>query len=641
MVRIPDRIPGVRRAHSTPASGTLYQGAPGIALFLTELYRCTRETRFLRAAEGGLQHSLELSASAPPWSFGFHAGLVGLAYAFYRFGMISERPESFSTAEALLTPLVGNAERDQGIDVIGGAAGAIPALLVMRDHLRDELTLELARGLGERLLNRARRGCSGWSWGGVASAVQDLTGLAHGASGGAYALLELYNVTGEVRYRYAAEQAFTYERQFYDAAEGNWPDFRYIELSEYLSFGQVAALRARLREGDPLPPYHKTFMHAWCHGAPGIGLARLRAYELLDTQQYADEATAAVETTLRGIGDRPDNYSLCHGYLGNCETLILGAGILGRPELQSAAEHRADQGRAEFETVGRPWSCGTLGTVSDPSLLVGEAGIGYFFLRLSDSSTPCILFLTSERRATDKEYQPRHIAVLRRAYAEEHFGNTIRVIERLQPETFDALTAADVLPGDSEILRIREAIRAHVSTDRERAELFADAFAVEDCRFRLAAETKDLTQEVLEMIKRPSSTEVSWEASRFVLADHVKLVRTRCDWTDWLTREMSSPPAPARVPVITAVYRHDGFVHSRRLSSWTALVLEAVTTPRTNAEIVARLKAEVDVSDEYVSTAVLEQLQAAYAVGLIRCEVTPEPASVLVAAVEDVPPGNA
>jgi lantibiotic modifying enzyme len=74
-------------------------------------------------------------------------------------------------------------------------------------------------------------------------------------------------------------------------------------------------------------------MTAWCHGAPGIALSRLRAYEILKDNAYEAEALVAVETTRHAVESRRlsanANYSLCHGLAGNAEVLRFGSGVLG------------------------------------------------------------------------------------------------------------------------------------------------------------------------------------------------------------------------------------------------------------------------------------------------------------------------
>jgi lantibiotic modifying enzyme len=76
-----------------------------------------------------------------------------------------------------------------------------------------------------------------------------LAGLSHGAAGIAWALLALFARTGEERFRTAARGGIAFERSVFSTEAGNWRDLR--------------------------DPEHARFPTAWCHGAPGIGLARL------------------------------------------------------------------------------------------------------------------------------------------------------------------------------------------------------------------------------------------------------------------------------------------------------------------------------------------------------------------------------
>src|SRR5262249_25170878 len=140
-----------------------------------------------------------------------------------------------------------------------------------------------------------------------------LTGLLHGAAGAAFALLELFAATGEDRYRLVAEQAFAYERFWFDAGAHNWPDFR----------------KTPLKGRDSRPPVYGM---SWCHGAPGIAWSRLRAYALLKDASYREEATTALATTQstleRLIDSYEGNFSLCHGLAGNAEVFLYGEEVL-------------------------------------------------------------------------------------------------------------------------------------------------------------------------------------------------------------------------------------------------------------------------------------------------------------------------
>jgi hypothetical protein len=80
-------------------------------------------------------------------------------------------------------------------------------------------------------------------------------------------------------------------------------------------------------------------MLAWCHGAPGIGFARLRIRQLLpddqllpDEESILAETETAVATTARALtGTGLGNFSLCHGDGGNADMLLAAADLLDRP----------------------------------------------------------------------------------------------------------------------------------------------------------------------------------------------------------------------------------------------------------------------------------------------------------------------
>ncbi len=131
----------------------------------------------------------------------------------------------------------------------------------------------------------------------------------------------------------------------------------------------------------------------WCHGAPGIGFSRLRAWQILGDEIFREEASAAIRTTSRALSDtREGNFSLCHGRAGNAD-LLLYAG----PEYSSPARRVGEMGIEMYENERVPWPCGAPGGEETPDLMLGLAGIGYFYLRLHDPlQTPSVLMIAPE-----------------------------------------------------------------------------------------------------------------------------------------------------------------------------------------------------------------------------------------------------
>jgi len=269
-------------------------------------------------------------------------------------------------------------EAGNEFDLLAGRAGAIVGLITLQELLDEPSLLDPACQLGKALIETAIKDAGRWSWPSPRQPKsRNLAGLSHGASGAGYALHELAAVTGESVFYDAAEAAFSYERQLFDVEARNWPDLRDI------------GSRSRMTASPP-------FMTSWCHGAPGIALSRLRAYELIGQEAHRDEAIVGVETTRRfveavvlgGVG----NYSLCHGLAGNAEVLLYAQMVLGADWVSCgrAALNVAEAGIKAFAKPGNAWPCGTRGGET-PNLMLGLAGIGMFYLRLEHPHIPSAL----------------------------------------------------------------------------------------------------------------------------------------------------------------------------------------------------------------------------------------------------------
>ena len=266
-------------------------------------------------------------------------------------------------------------------DLISGKAGAVIGLLILRNILDDASLLDFAEQLGNELIQSADKAGLTYSWKAPTILNQrNLTGLSHGTAGVGYALLELYRATGNSIYKKSAEFAFQYERHFFDAEAGNWPDFR----------KELGSSNKR--------KHSLNFATSWCHGAPGIAMSRLRAYEILKDSTYKAEAIVALQTTRKmietSIQSGTENYSLCHGLSGNAEALLYGTQVLGQEWLEGFAVSCkiGNIGIDTYAKHNRPWPCGTYNGQT-PNLMLGLAGIGYYYLRLHNSAVPSILLL--------------------------------------------------------------------------------------------------------------------------------------------------------------------------------------------------------------------------------------------------------
>jgi lantibiotic modifying enzyme len=374
---------------------TLYAGSSGVALFLAQLSMTAGGDEFRPTALAAARHAVSRYEDiAPAARLGFYTGWSGLAAALLRVGLLLDSAEFVNAGTGLLQDvarLVAAVRRDGAVpagghefDLTSGVAGAIPALALGYRVTHDDALAAAVADAAEWLADSADKRRRGWSWRSPSMRNQrNLTGLSHGAAGVAVAFLEAYRLTGDELFATGARNAMCYEDQWLDLDEGNWPDFR----------EQQANSRTR------------TFVTLWCHGAPGIALSRLYAYEHLGEDQWRQDALTALSTTTstvrRLVEAGGTDFSLCHGLTGTVECVqeahrVLGAGVGGLDLPRLVAQH----GLESYAQPGLAWPCGTR-TEETPNLMLGLAGIGYFYLRLAAPDVPSILLATSWDLARD------------------------------------------------------------------------------------------------------------------------------------------------------------------------------------------------------------------------------------------------
>ena len=359
----------------------LYNGASGIALFLAAHAAVTADAASAELAHAGLAHIRKnlKSRNAPRLArslgIGAATGLGSIVYAFAVIAKCLGEAGILEDAERAVRLFTDELiAADKQLDVMGGAAGGILALLrLYRDTQSDE-ALTRAIHCGEHLLARDRVGVIGRrSWVGQGFGGSALNGMSHGAAGFAYALGSLAASSGREEFAAAAAECLAFEDASYDADRRNWPDLR------------VA--------GQSLWPCQ------WCHGAPGIGLARLATTRRiatnaalkaeLDGERLVADVSKAVEGVTRAWPGQLD--TLCCGALGSIEFLCEAAAEgIGKREIGELASRRLAAVLAAAAASGDyRWNSGK--RQFNLGLFRGLAGVGYTLLRRIDSSLPNVL----------------------------------------------------------------------------------------------------------------------------------------------------------------------------------------------------------------------------------------------------------
>ena len=365
----------------TPLAEDFYGGTLGIAFFLAYLGAVTGEERYTDLArtvvtsvrEQVLDRLSRSRTATLPIALGGFAGLGAVIYTLSHLSALWGDFDLLADAEIIVENLPRLIERDDLLDVLGGVAGCIGGLASLYQRTGSKRVIDLTVQCAEHLLARAEPQEHGIAWKSQNEGGKPLTGFSHGAAGMAWALLEAAALGGDARLRVAALDAMAYERSVFSPVARNWPDFRPPDAksSSSESVGSNYAV-------------------SWCHGAPGIGLARLRSLSHIDDEDIRSEIDAALNTALkRGFGS---NHSLCHGDLGNLEPLLEAGLRADGSQWREPVSRIAGAVLASIKARG--WLCGVPFGVETPGLMTGLAGIGYGLLRLAEPRrVPSVLSL--------------------------------------------------------------------------------------------------------------------------------------------------------------------------------------------------------------------------------------------------------
>jgi lantibiotic modifying enzyme len=350
---------GGRRVEWHPAEADVYDGTAGIALFLAEVADAEGDARLASTAVEAARHAVAGADRMPPErALGFHEGVTGVAVAAARVGGLLGHEELIEASARLAASAMSRRGGVSATELSSGRAGGVAAMLALArmDDARTSAAADAA--------DLAREVADEWRPG--------PTGLAHGASGVGWALAEAAAATGDARLADAGRAAFADEAGLFDPDVGNWPDLRD-------------------RSG-------RSFRCGWCHGAPGIALARARAWEVLGDEELRVQAEAGIATTITVTaalaGAEGGDYTLCHGAAGNGWALLDAERALGESSDGTAlALELAHAGTDRYEARGRAWPTATPADEA-PGLMTGVAGIGLFLLRVAGRPMPSVLLPT-------------------------------------------------------------------------------------------------------------------------------------------------------------------------------------------------------------------------------------------------------
>lgn len=353
----------------------LYEGITGVGIFLAAYYKLTQNENGLELLNKIISGLENIYSDKDYINSMFRYQPIGIAGGvssiFYSLLLISE----FTGNTSLLKLAQGFADKltyeiidnDDKFDIIAGSAGAILAFLKLYKATGNKENLNKAIYCGEHLLKNRKTINEKYN---VITTFKDLplTGFSHGAAGIAHSLLKLYEVTNDDKFYSAAEEHINYENSLFNKLQGNWPDLREDQTNNFVS------------------------MTSWCHGAPGIGLARLGNLNVMNNEMVVHDINAAIKRSgFVEHGLKIDH--CCCGKSGLDELMFEAGRRLNRPELTRNAliNYSNIINKYEKQKSFRLFNNRNV-EIYNFGFFQGLSGIGYQLLRCVDSdSLPSVL----------------------------------------------------------------------------------------------------------------------------------------------------------------------------------------------------------------------------------------------------------
>ncbi len=616
-------------AFTTPAASpvecstvdeSLFAGSTGIALFFVALASYSGMATHRAAAEAATGWLVAYARRTPPANVSFFSGRTGLVYLCIKLFELTGRARHRRWATAVAQAIRPHLLRGNGSpDLLGGEAGnlVVVAYLYQLTGARSWRPV-LAAGL-RRLVQYALPGRQGLKWSYQPASLDSPTGLSHGASGIAHALLELSSGLGpSPALRWLAHQALRYEATYFRPAAGTWLSLR-TPATAPTDLRTLAQAPARLLLGGGR-------LAGWAHGVAGFTLVRQRAALALGPV-YAFEAAVGLRSVHRYLARRPlarADYTLCAGRGGLAEVLLATAEQAALGQARQVALAALAQ-RQRLGYYAAPGGTGPAG----PGLLTGLTGIGYLLLRVLDPGAVASVLLPRlpppARSVPGTGPWQLPVAALRRQVWGAHFRRTLHLLAALSPAALPALLA-DAVFADPTIPEL-DVLQRHLKQQIQRLPrparaVVADVFALERGRLALLRGLAPVVQREVRRHALDAWCQVPTHlhpatilTTPFCLSPEARLVAARWPWD-------SSRPArwrrnllaqPGNCP--TLLHLVGTTVHEQPLAPLAAALLRGLRRPASGTQLTAQLA--VGLPEATVQAVVVAQLVSLLAAGVV------------------------
>lgn len=337
----------------TPIGLDLYDGLSGIAIFLASVnmkYPSEEYKKILGLIQYKLfdytDHNGHFMQNLRTNDSGILKGEGSIVYTYLLLYKITGDKIFLFYAEKHYSKFEKIFLQCENLDYLSGCAGAIIVLAKLYSETANMKYLDVAEVLGEKIWKNAKKQKEGY---GIVSSNGDLpplAGMAHGTSGYIMAYAYLFEKIPRTDYYERIIALLTYENSLFDSKIGNWRDLR--------------------KTGE------KKNTIAWCHGAPGIALARLKLCGIKvfrnneEIEQDIVKCFHAFESKRKN-----DSLCLCHGLSGNywIEKYVLEiCGIKNEQKVQKDLIQLINRNKCLLGILPRE--------LYNVSLMTGRTGIG-------------------------------------------------------------------------------------------------------------------------------------------------------------------------------------------------------------------------------------------------------------------------
>lgn len=334
-----------------PAGIYLYEGIGGIAVFLAAaLQKYPKENYryfFELSVKKLFRHTEETAGKICGKETKYGGAFLGegsVVFTYLLLYDITGEERFLIRAERHIKFIEKPMETENSMDYLSGLSGIISVLGRLYRITEKDYYKEIAARMGERVWECCEIINSGAGWRAMDD-VMPLAGMAHGNSGLILAFAHLLELTRDLRYKERIEKLLAYEDSLYE--NDNWKDLRH-------------------------PGGLRLCNNAWCHGAAGILLSRLKL-----RQCGFQDPSGLFERDMKRcrqifLEDRePEELCLCHGLAGNY--LVLGQYLQSEtdPELK-------EEQKALGERIVERLEQGDISSREkyNPALMTGLSGIG-------------------------------------------------------------------------------------------------------------------------------------------------------------------------------------------------------------------------------------------------------------------------